>query len=262
MIIYETINLINGKKYIGMDSNDNPKYFGSGLLILRAIEKHGKDNFVKRIIEECKTKEELKEREDYWIQYYNARESENYYNIMPGGLGGDYFTHHPNKEALRERFVGKNNPFYGKTHTEENKEKMSFSGKDNYMFNKNHKEETKEKMRKKSVGRFTLDWFIERYGQNGGTQRYVDRNEKLSETHRGENNPFYGKSFEYEKHPQYTDIPKDELFKLLIAEVPTKDIATHFNTTTTTIRSKTIKYWDCNLTEFKSKQWSVNYIEQ
>ena len=50
MQIYKITNLINGKIYIGQDSNDRLDYFGSGLLIKRAIKKYGKENFNKQII--------------------------------------------------------------------------------------------------------------------------------------------------------------------------------------------------------------------
>jgi len=42
MIIYKTINLINGKIYIGQDFYNNSEYFGSGILINKAINKYGK----------------------------------------------------------------------------------------------------------------------------------------------------------------------------------------------------------------------------
>lgn len=37
MVIYKTTNLINGKVYIGKDSNDDPKYLGSGKILKLAI---------------------------------------------------------------------------------------------------------------------------------------------------------------------------------------------------------------------------------
>ena len=49
MIVYLITNLINGKRYIGMDSKNNPQYLGSGTLILKAIKKYGKENFKKEI---------------------------------------------------------------------------------------------------------------------------------------------------------------------------------------------------------------------
>jgi len=51
MIVYLITNLINGKQYIGAEKNgNNPNYFGSGRLIMEAIEKFGKENFKKEII--------------------------------------------------------------------------------------------------------------------------------------------------------------------------------------------------------------------
>lgn len=89
MVIYITTNLINGKKYIGKDEKNDSNYLGSGKYLTRSINKHGKDNFRKEIIEYCKTSEELKEREKYWIEFYNACESIQFYNISSGGDGGN-----------------------------------------------------------------------------------------------------------------------------------------------------------------------------
>lgn len=55
MIIYKTTNKINGKIYVGKDKYNNPKYLGSGLLLNLAIQKYGKDNFEKQVIEKCDT---------------------------------------------------------------------------------------------------------------------------------------------------------------------------------------------------------------
>jgi group I intron endonuclease len=82
MIIYLTTNLINNKKYIGKDSNNNSKYFGSGTLLLEDIKKYGKENFKKEILEYCSSDEELTLKEIYWIKYLDAVNSDIYYNLV------------------------------------------------------------------------------------------------------------------------------------------------------------------------------------
>ena len=98
MIIYKTTNIINGNFYIGQDSKNNPKYLGSGKLLNRAIEKYGRSSFEKVILETCYTKQELNEREIFWIN-----ELKPVYNIAKGGNGGDTITQHPNYNLIIEK---------------------------------------------------------------------------------------------------------------------------------------------------------------
>ena len=47
-IIYKTTNLVNGKIYIGKARQKrtlDERYFGSGILLKKAVKKHGKENF-------------------------------------------------------------------------------------------------------------------------------------------------------------------------------------------------------------------------
>ncbi len=89
--VYLTTNLINGKKYIGQHKYSGPgidkDYLGSGKILEQAILKEGKTNFSCEVIEYCKNQIILNEREIYWINYYDAVNSEEFYNIVPGGLG-------------------------------------------------------------------------------------------------------------------------------------------------------------------------------
>lgn len=100
--VYITTNRINGKKYIGQRKYDKrgdwKKYLGSGTSLRRAIEKYGKSNFSKEIIEECQTKELLNECEKYWIEYYDAYNSREFYNMTLGGDGGDTYSSHSDEE--------------------------------------------------------------------------------------------------------------------------------------------------------------------
>ena len=81
MIIYLVTNLVNNKRYIGMDSKNNPQYLGSGTLILKAIKKYGKENFKKEILEVCSSIPDMELKETYWINKYKALEDPMFYNL-------------------------------------------------------------------------------------------------------------------------------------------------------------------------------------
>ena len=81
MQIYKITNLINKKFYIGKDTSSDSNYFGSGLLIKRAIEKYGLENFQKEIIDETDNYEELSLKEKYWINHFNSTNLKTGYNI-------------------------------------------------------------------------------------------------------------------------------------------------------------------------------------
>lgn len=84
-VIYLTRNKITGKIYIGQDKYNRPNYLGSGYKINEAIKKYGRENFTKEILEYCSTAEQTDEREIYWIEFYNSRDSEVGYNLARGG---------------------------------------------------------------------------------------------------------------------------------------------------------------------------------
>ena len=80
MQIYLVTNLINGKKYLGKDVRNRKHYLGSGTVLRKAIKKYGRDNFKKEIIEEHNDENKLKEREEYWLLFYDAANNINFYN--------------------------------------------------------------------------------------------------------------------------------------------------------------------------------------
>jgi group I intron endonuclease len=230
MVVYKTINLISGKSYIGKDKLNKPSYYGSGKLLLAAIKKYGKENFKKEIIEVCDSYEHMNEREVYWIEHFNAVEDRQFYNMKSGGDGGDCPTHY----------------------TKEFKEKMKVINQHNRMHGKQHTEKAKEKQRNAAVGRYSLEWFIDRYGNQLGNKKYETRCKNMKIKSSGKNNPFYGKAHKYEDHPQYTHIPEDILKKLILEGKSRNTIAKMFNTSATTITSKCKKYWGCRFSEVLS----------
>jgi len=120
MYIYKTTNCINEKVYIGKSEKlFNKNYYGSGILLEKAIKKYGKGNFKIEVLEELLTIDELNEREKYWIEYY----SDNSYNLAEGGTGGWTTKHYSSeqKEAYSKLLSSKR---LGKTHTIETIEKL------------------------------------------------------------------------------------------------------------------------------------------
>ena len=91
-IIYQHVNKINGKRYIGQTSQEPNKRWRDGKgysdspKFWEAIQKYGWDNFEHIIIEEGNSQDWANEREIYWIAYYDTFNNDDKgYNMTPGG---------------------------------------------------------------------------------------------------------------------------------------------------------------------------------
>ena len=89
MYIYLTFCKANNKKYIGQHKGNDKNYLGGGKLFQRALKKYGKEQFVQLILERADSKKELDELEKKWISFFDAVNSKEFYNIAPGGEGGN-----------------------------------------------------------------------------------------------------------------------------------------------------------------------------
>ena len=133
--VYIVECLINNKKYIGQHKGEfTTKYLGSGKIQKQSIKKYGKDNFSVSLLSKCYSKQELDESEKFWIDFYKADQSDDFYNIKTGGLttGGLY---------------GKNNGRYGKTVSKETRLKISKANK-----GLKRTKEQRERNRKSHIG--------------------------------------------------------------------------------------------------------------
>ena len=142
MYIYKTINLLNGKIYIGKRvyrKKDDNWYLGSGIYLNRAIKKYGRENFKKEILEWCNDKIHLCEREIYWIKQFNATNPEIGYNLSLGGDGGNVGV---------EAYIKIGNKLRGKKKSKEFGEKVSKALK-----GKPKSKEHNEKVRQVLLGR-------------------------------------------------------------------------------------------------------------
>ena len=170
--IYLTTNLVNGKKYIGQHKLTKVRdyYLGSGKIIKQAIKKYGYQNFKKERLEICNTLEEANIREQYWISFYDAVDSEEFYNLAKGGsTGGLEYYHEYLKEHPEKRIEHENNRLMAlKKWQEANKEKVSEIGKQNmkkcHQWIKEHPEEMKKIYEKqKEMGAFHLKKWMEEH---------------------------------------------------------------------------------------------------
>ena len=97
--------------------------------------------------------------EEQLIKVYDSYKSG--YNSVPTEAGGEF-------------------PYEGRRDSVEYAEyvhRMSIAtkGDRNGMYGKSHSEEAKQKQREKANGRFSLEWFIDRNGKEEGTRLYEER---------------------------------------------------------------------------------------
>ena len=169
-IIYK-LTSPNGKIYIGRTNNFEDrmvqhKYEAvtrrKNYPLYRAIRKYGWDTFNKEIIAATSTEQNAQILEEAFIVKYNSVKKG--YNATYTGSGGNLWNGKTEEEKQRFR------------------EKMSHcvSGEKNGMYGKKQSDEAKEKQRQKAKGRFSLQWYIDRNGQDEGTKLYHERCENLS----------------------------------------------------------------------------------
>jgi group I intron endonuclease len=172
--IYKLTNRTNGKGYIGFteDVESRVKMHRrwaskktGGKAIHKAIRKYGWDSFDCEVLY-CSTDGEhtLRVMEPHFIQQYGTM-VKNGYNMTAGGEGvpGYKFTRE-SKAKMRSAHLGDKNHFYGKTHPEGTKQKMSEIAKQRDSrtglnapnFGKTRSEDTNEHVRSKVSKRWAV----------------------------------------------------------------------------------------------------------
>jgi hypothetical protein len=179
--------MINNKKYIGMCSYsrlDNERYLGSGTLIRNAIKRYGKSKFTREILEECITKEDLLQAEIKWINYYDATNNLEFYNLHLGGCGGDSALI---KKIWSSRTINQKKEIGDKI-SKTRKERGSSTGKKNPMYGKHTSHLVQEVWNKRS----------EEYKKEIGDK--VSKTRKELGLAKGSSNPMFGRSAVTEKN--------------------------------------------------------------
>lgn len=153
--IYKTTNLLNGKYYIGMHSTDNLEdgYLGSGKRLKYSVNKYGRENHVREILEFVDNRINLRKREEEIVNLDEIAK-EMCMNLKIGGECGSVDIKYEkqsswlkskwNEKEYRDKIVKlsgermkqhhkngkiKYDTFTGREHTNEAKEKMSIAKK-------------------------------------------------------------------------------------------------------------------------------------
>jgi group I intron endonuclease len=165
MVIY-LFKFPNGKHYVGRTKNtfeqrltehktrvtkqyQHPLYY--------AFSKYGWENVQKIVLEEVDTHDQAVLRELHYIELYDSLY--NGYNLtINTEIGGDNWIGRRDTPEYEE-FIAK-------------MRNINNSGR---MHGKSHSKTSKQKMKEKAKGRFSLPWYIDRYGEQEGTLKYTQR---------------------------------------------------------------------------------------
>lgn len=196
--VYKTTNLVNGKIYIGKHHRGqfDPNYYGSGVLLWRAINKYGLANFTVEMLAPCFSLEELNEEESMIIDLLDSRNPEVGYNLAAGGDGGTGWTKgRPFSDEHREN-LSKAHLGHKRTLESRMKQGNSIRGSANCRYGKPMSESTKIKLRKAR----------ENFHHSKETKL------AMSQRMLGQNNPFYGKKHSDEARARMVESNKNRRY--------------------------------------------------
>ena len=191
--VYIITNLVNNKKYLGVKEKSvfDENYYGSGKLIKLAVEKYGKDNFEVKIIKWCSSKEQLYNEEYRLSVLFDVVKSNNWYNCMEGGHGGNTkanYTEEQKTDFARKISISK------KDRPLTEKELKNIEKMHKAWYGSHHTLESKEKIRQANLNHEVTDLMREKMSENHAD--VSGKNNPFYGDHRfaGKNNPMYGKS--------------------------------------------------------------------
>jgi hypothetical protein len=154
--IYKTTNLINGKIYIGKHQTKkiDDAYLGSGVSLIQAIKKYGKENFKKEILFVYDNEKDMNLKEIELVNESFIKRKDTY-NHAIGGEGGslkgkqvsDYFRMRVGESRRGKKFTKSKDAL-------ENEKRLRYERNNGKYFS----EETIQKIRQKALMRGRAVW--------------------------------------------------------------------------------------------------------
>lgn len=267
--VYKISNTLSGRYYIGYSTNINKRFtvhrcklkqnYHDNIFLQRAYNLDGEDKFIYEIIHICDTEEKAKEIE---LQYLTDLSIRNViYNLNYNNSGGDLLKNHPDKEKIRERINNSCKETLSKMSLEERKQKYGILGEKNGMYGKTHTEEVRQKISQTHKG----NTYCKGKKASEETRKKFSENAKLKI---GEKNPFFGKHHSEETKqkireknignipPNNKEITIDGFFYISIAEA-SRQLNIHAPTILWRLNSKNPKFDNYKYFEEESKQPSL-----
>lgn len=141
--IYIFYHITNNKVYVGQSITTPEKvisrykkeikYKRQNRLIIRAMRKHGFEAFKFLVVDKDIPVEHLDEMESVWIEFYDSHKGKLGYNATEGGegtVGYKWSEESKRQQSIRaSQRTGEKNPFYGKKHTQDVKDKIAESNR-------------------------------------------------------------------------------------------------------------------------------------
>lgn len=126
--VYKTTCVTTGRYYIGIHSTDNLEdgYLGSGRRLKYSINKHGKSNHKKEILEWLPDRESLRLREAELVTYVEISKELCMNIAIGGGKNANYggYLTDEHKARIGEANSGENNGMYGRRFKMKKKHKL------------------------------------------------------------------------------------------------------------------------------------------
>lgn len=155
--LYKKTHPKTGLKYLGQTQQDPYSYRGSGVYWKNHLKKYGGQNIITEIVGIYSEFEELQNQGIYYSKLWNIVESKEWANLtIEDGTGGAAYLSEKSRQKMREKRKGRKPNLNKKRSSEVIEKHRIFMLNNNPFKGKKHSEETKNKLRATHLGKSFL----------------------------------------------------------------------------------------------------------